>query len=168
MKNLYIQLFLGRPCICKPKKCHSSPQKSKPRAGACLEVGRLDQSQIRILQARPCWALIGPNFHLQGKLRGWVLSSVMSYAAQKAYLYRVYPKITEHYRVSQMTQPMVHLIKNLVSTTFSVFWSISLDTLVTLKLIFNLDYKCIHMYGRNLTSTGLDGCSNSSILPIRS
>ena len=46
-KTLYFQLFLGRPCICKPKKLHSSPQKSKPKPGACLEVGSLDQSQTR-------------------------------------------------------------------------------------------------------------------------
>ena len=33
LKTLYFQLFLGRPCICKPKKCHSSTQKSNPRPG---------------------------------------------------------------------------------------------------------------------------------------
>ena len=75
-KTLYIQLFLGRPCICKSKKCHSSPQKSKPRAGACLEEASLDQSGIRPVKP---WSVIGPDLLLQVKLRAWVLTSVLNY-----------------------------------------------------------------------------------------
>ena len=75
-KTLYIQLFLGRPCICKPKKCNSSTQKSKPRAGAWLEEASLDQSGIRRVQP---WSVIGPDLLLQVKLRAWVLTSVVNY-----------------------------------------------------------------------------------------
>ena len=67
----------GTPCsfqfifgntLNKHKKLHSSPQKSKPRARACLEDESLDQLEK-----------IGPNIHLEGKLRPWVLTSVMRY-----------------------------------------------------------------------------------------
>ena len=40
--------------------------------------------------------MIGPDLLLQVKLRAWVLTSVVKYGTFYAYIYRVFPKITEY------------------------------------------------------------------------
>ena len=99
---------MGTPCINKPSELHNSSQNSKPSPRACLEDGSLDQSEPSMAWPAESWSVIGPIFQLQGKLRPWVLTSVVNYATFHDYLYRVYPKITEHYRVSQKTQPTIY------------------------------------------------------------
>ena len=71
-KTLYFQLFLGRPCIYKPKKCHSSTQKSNPRPGAWLEEASLDQSEPSM--ASPgLWLVQTSNFKASSGLGFWLL-----------------------------------------------------------------------------------------------